>query len=1325
MKKLLAIFLSLTLLVVTVLSTVVFTATADTATTTDTWILFDAKEPFYEDPNWKVNSSTGLTHLYPAGMSCYAQPGYATIFKLKVSESGTLVLDGTGQNNFGCKNTGYQWVKGGFEFAILDKNGKVIYPTNGNPEELLLLEDNGTYTGEHLPIDLTVDVTAGDEFYFYHRNLTGSQANFQTKIDIRLNGTDINEGNDLFSVYNEQGAGGWYFMYAETSTIEITHTDPNGATDFGGDKYVATYTAQPMVKIEEGACAGYWGAGTTSDVSMVQWNLARPKQGESIIARFTAPADGRFYSNFFGVNLYTVRGSQYHNYWEGDPDGLGIDFFIVNQDGELLEPAYDGPSELRTPLGESSSINVGYFSYSNMKKGEYIDFVIVGANNPKGLPLSLGGDFYFDDGTTKTRYDDGSGKIFLQNNEEQGARNFQMFYATDVQVEKASTDAWLEYVRLDKPLTAAPATVEAWVNIPADVPDYRVGTLISDYESDATDGFTVSVENYGHPRVQYSNGTVGWTVDSVDLRTSTWQHIAFTVDAANDTLSFYLDGELKATKTVEGITAAASDRPAVIGNNLTYAPSTAFSGQVKKLAVFSDVRTADEIEADMEKVAATADGLIGYYRLSGEYTDKSPAANHGSVTTINTGYYDGELEAAEDEEFTIVQMGDQQMIASGFPYVMSSITQWIADNKDKLNIKAVVNVGDYVNQATETYQWEDAVDATKLLTDAKIPFLFAPGNHEYPGSGATVRDDQYLKANFPLADYFSQGAAEDNNVTTLLYAYPSTDKLADAEAVTDEMNIANAVYHVNLGGQDYFILALEYQTRKAVIDNWAKAVMEKLEADENYPNAKTIVITHGYIDNAGKLGDGTPSFTTDTANGTACYSTQEIYDNFVSQYESITMVLSGHVSSGVATRTDYGEHGNKITCVMTDFSYDGNGGEGVLMLYRFKADGTIKVETYSALREQFYREQYQFDLELEAEEINQYWLDFDEKQMPLYNGYNYYTNEYSDSLFAHNPANTYAVREYAAIRTLVAHFDGTLYFHQTPEGWAQVSGLSIADYCADDASVKFAITDDDGKILWPTDGKPLTMTKLNENQEKNYYLIEFSTPVKTGDKIHFVFFDASYDGVHVSCNAFGYIGTSQNDWFNGRQVTSGNFLRKTEDGYSFTDQDEKKDTLWYYNYAESISALTYNPNDPTEGVKLNYELNYGVRGEGGSINVLHNGDVVSAGKLSMNKGGIAAAHAIINPGYRIKSYYVNGVSVGRQSPYNLINISEDTLLEIEYEKVVVEGDANSDDVADICDLVMMKSGNITDKTVCDFVDPYNENIIDSADLSAFRKILLR
>ena len=118
-------------------------------------------------------------------------------------------------------------------------------------------------------------------------------------------------------------------MSADASTVEITHSDPNSATDLGADKYVATYDAKPMIhNPEEGSFKDFW-ITDTENKCMVGGSIAYPVKGEAIIARFTAPEDGVFSSDYFTVGLnYGYDGA-----W--GTAGHGANFFVANQNGEL------------------------------------------------------------------------------------------------------------------------------------------------------------------------------------------------------------------------------------------------------------------------------------------------------------------------------------------------------------------------------------------------------------------------------------------------------------------------------------------------------------------------------------------------------------------------------------------------------------------------------------------------------------------------------------------------------------------------------------------------------------------------------------------------------------------------------------------------------------------------------------------------------------------------------------------------------------------------------------------------------------------------------
>ena len=93
---------------------------------------------------------------------------------------------------------------------------------------------------------------------------------------------------------------------------------------------------------------------------------------------------------------------------------------------------------------------------------------------------------------------------------------------------------------------------------------------------------------------------------------------------------------------------------------------------------------------------------------------------------------------------SMILMGDPQ------GYVKYDLNQplldlqisWISDNVDQLKIKAVVCVGDLVEQndnnaltrtmlnQTSTQMWE-AVSKSFRWIDRKVPHLHSPGNHDY------------------------------------------------------------------------------------------------------------------------------------------------------------------------------------------------------------------------------------------------------------------------------------------------------------------------------------------------------------------------------------------------------------------------------------------------------------------------------------------------------------------------------------------------------------------------------------------------------------------
>ncbi len=161
-------------------------------------------------------------------------------------------------------------------------------------------------------------------------------------------------------------------------------------------------------------------------------------------------------------------------------------------------------------------------------------------------------------------------------------------------------------------LEATPHTIEATVHVPLDMTE-RAGVVVGNYIGGTADQLVVEIYDSGRPRMVFRNG--GRSVDcvfSADVRSDGFSHIAITVD--DTTAKLYVEGEYVETKTltaplpvtVSGYKIGGDNR----AGNVQY-----FKGEIQSVALFSDVREADEIKKDAVLVTKDSDGLLysGYF----------------------------------------------------------------------------------------------------------------------------------------------------------------------------------------------------------------------------------------------------------------------------------------------------------------------------------------------------------------------------------------------------------------------------------------------------------------------------------------------------------------------------------------------------------------------------------------------------------------------------------------------------------------------------------------------------------------------------------------
>ncbi len=268
-------------------------------------------------------------------------------------------------------------------------------------------------------------------------------------------------------------------------------------------------------------------------------------------------------------------------------------------------------------------------------------------------------------------------------------------------------------------------------------------------------------------------------------------------------------------------------------------------------------------------------------------------------------------------DFTLVLFPDTQNEAQYYPQVLNNQVQWVVNNRTGWNIQAVLGLGDIVNDGASTAQQQNADAAIKLLDNAKIPYLLSIGNHDYDGAntGASTR----------TATGFNQ--------------WWGPQRYAGYSWYKGNLNGSNENFwgELAINGKNYLFMILEYVPRTTSL-NWAASVVQA------HPSDEVIVVTHSFM-----FYDNTRVDKCDTNDLNRDNPGDKNWANFASKYPNISMVVSGHITTGLAARrADLGVNGNLVNQMLSNYQVLANGGDGWIRLLTFHpSSNTVDVKTYS------------------------------------------------------------------------------------------------------------------------------------------------------------------------------------------------------------------------------------------------------------------------------------------------------------------------------------------------------------------------------------------
>ena len=270
-------------------------------------------------------------------------------------------------------------------------------------------------------------------------------------------------------------------------------------------------------------------------------------------------------------------------------------------------------------------------------------------------------------------------------------------------------------------------------------------------------------------------------------------------------------------------------------------------------------------------------------------------------------------------KFLIPVLPDTQCEVSANPAMFTSQLNWIVANRAASNIAFVLHVGDIINWDTADHQmWITASNGFRALDNAAIPYVLAVGNHDTAavtnGGGA------------------APGSAHTNvRITTQFNSFFPVSRFPAQRGRYESTKSDNAWYTFEAGGLHWLVLSLEFCARQAPVD-WAKTVLA------SHTNYNAIVVTHFHLASNGTINQSNAGY--------GDLSPQQIYDQLISQYPNVRLVLSGHVDSS-AWRNDPGVNGNRIYQLLQDYQSTDNGAGYMRLLEIDTTARTISARMFS------------------------------------------------------------------------------------------------------------------------------------------------------------------------------------------------------------------------------------------------------------------------------------------------------------------------------------------------------------------------------------------
>jgi len=482
--------------------------------------------------------------------------------------------------------------------------------------------------------------------------------------------------------------------------------------------------------------------------------------------------------------------------------------------------------------------------------------------------------------------------------------------------------------RATETILEVPNTIELWLKLPEIGNAQEV--LVSSAGDSAWRFVEVTVDGKGRPTLTWRVNTkleekseFIWFFKNATVRTGDWAHLAIVRDVEAGKVICYVNGEKQDEIMARYSADALPVRPYCVGGDHDVKNDRAFGGQISSMAMFSTARTAEQIKADMVK--PEGEGLFCYYELAGATETVADLSGNGRDMLLSTRWFT-DKEPVTDYAYSMVVVGDTQLLALKNPARMPKIADWIVENKDSKKIQFVIGVGDITEDSTPP-EWEAARE-TYYRLDGIVPYGLVRGNEGHDALAS-------FEESFPLSKY--QGTFTGN--------------------LGDDMR--NVYYNFDAGKVKYTLIILDAIRNDEELA-WAEQVITE-NKDRN-----VILATHIFLCQDGTFYDGNDPWPFSPYDGS------QIWESLARKHENVKLVLCGHDACAQVVKQEFiGDNGNTVTALLVDGQHieSTDGASGLIAILYFSEDGKrVTLEYYSPIKDQFFLTENQFSFQLEVVE---------------------------------------------------------------------------------------------------------------------------------------------------------------------------------------------------------------------------------------------------------------------------------------------------------------------------------------------------------------------